>query len=917
MKKLFISMCLLVAGIATAQAQSLMVGSKTIDLTKNGTYTGIGTKSGTATYIASSRTLVLKNVSLQDERLYAKDLNSAVYSISLDNDLEITNSKGTCIYFENSRIMIRGNEHAVKLDNSACETSGKPCVQVHDGQVNIFDAYFDAYSNHSNDVLLGTTQAELTFALTFAMINSYGDGSALKGFKSVTFDDCLLQYGEYVSGKGVFDEGKLTKYVLVEPYLRVGNEMVRTVSNTTGGTNWTWDKATKTLTLTNANVWLRDEYTNWGLERICNNVDGLTLQIKGLCTLGNWIRGNDGIYSNGKITIKGEGVAENKGLRIIKGTKYCRHGIWGTNITIDNINIEMDVDYYGGIVGGDLSYTQGTDSPNNKKSDLTIRNSRLKISKVGGDSNRGAIHRFTTCTMEGCQVDTKQSPGVCFRSDLCGFGTTKSLYGNSSDEVLYIDIPTTDYNIEVGGTPVTNLNETDVQTDGLSTGKISYNKSTKELTLDAVSLTPKFAEAISIREPNVKIVQKGNIYINCRAAALGVYEDGVSLTTATTENTPTMFVSGEDGTGMFIAGNNFSIKANKPLYVTGGMYGILSAPETSAGSKVTFSGNSQIWMRGGAAALSGFENNVFNSMDFYYDGTSRTTPGCYLNEYGQACQNGGEVVSNKWVCLAPVTEKYDLYVGGTQVNNANCKGIGSKYITAGGGKAATYDPETKTLTLDGITIDTGEDNVKGIWNHSVDGLTIDVASNSSFKKKLSAPTSILLGANTTIKGTGTLDLIAITSFNSTILTLKDIEVNAESFIGAKSSDDGYNTQLLVDLTSPEKRITADEVRGFGSLTLLNGTQILKPEGAYFDAEKHTVVNTAGNKATGIVFADKTAVPSGIGATPLDNEKMRNREALAEGTGARNGENEIYDLAGRKVSKPAKGLYIQNGKKVIK
>ncbi|MBO4613287.1 MAG: leucine-rich repeat domain-containing protein [Bacteroidaceae bacterium] len=55
----------------------------------------------------------------------------------------------------------------------------------------------------------------------------------------------------------------------------------------------------------------------------------------------------------------------------------------------------------------------------------------------------------------------------------------------------------------------------------------------------------------------------------------------------------------------------------------------------------------------------------------------------------------------------------------------------------------------------------------------------------------------------------------------------------------------------------------------------------------------------------VPLQDGDPAPTGIDAAPLDNEKMRN------------GENEIYDLAGQRLSKARRGVNIVNGKKYIK
>ncbi|HHT22521.1 MAG TPA: leucine-rich repeat domain-containing protein, partial [Bacteroidales bacterium] len=70
-------------------------------------------------------------------------------------------------------------------------------------------------------------------------------------------------------------------------------------------------------------------------------------------------------------------------------------------------------------------------------------------------------------------------------------------------------------------------------------------------------------------------------------------------------------------------------------------------------------------------------------------------------------------------------EKYPLWVAGTQVDENNASDIKGEGIT---GKVS-YDPDTKTLTLNGATIDGGANN--GIFNEGIDNLKIELIGNNT------------------------------------------------------------------------------------------------------------------------------------------------------------------------------------------
>ena len=92
---------------------------------------------------------------------------------------------------------------------------------------------------------------------------------------------------------------------------------------------------------------------------------------------------------------------------------------------------------------------------------------------------------------------------------------------------------------------------------------------------------------------------------------------------------------------------------------------------------------------------------------------------------------------------------------------------------------------------------------------------------------------------------------------------------------------------------------------FYRLTMHGGTQI----GFFWGAENGEAFDVAANKAYLAVPTDQTGEVRGFslndGADAI-SEIMKNEKMSA-----------IYDLSGRRVVKPTKGLYIVNGKKVVK
>ncbi len=97
------------------------------------------------------------------------------------------------------------------------------------------------------------------------------------------------------------------------------------------------------------------------------------------------------------------------------------------------------------------------------------------------------------------------------------------------------------------------------------------------------------------------------------------------------------------------------------------------------------------------------------------------------------------------------TVEYGLYVANLQVTSANASNITNDDIDG----HISYDAETKTLTLNEVTIDVAE-TIAGINNKKVDGLIINLIGNNTIKSFNNA--GILLSKNTEIRGSGSLTI---------------------------------------------------------------------------------------------------------------------------------------------------------------
>lgn len=871
MKKLFTTLLFLMVGILFANAQTLKVGSRVIDLTKDGTYTGIGTNNGTATYKASSKKLYLKNVSMENETITGTDLSD--YTIELQSGFTIENSGGRCMRFDRCSIVFNGNGNQMNLDGSQYKSSDYSTFSAQDSNISFWNTILNVNASGSHAFYGNEAKGSLHFIRTYGTISSDSPAAAFSGFNSITFDDGLMlnPYNngiKFVSGKGVVDDnGKLLDMVALRPYLRVGEDLVRTEATSATGTNWSWNKSTKTLTIKDATL-KRSSSFNSILENY--GVNDLIVKFQGT----NQLTSSQGLIRTMKnMSITGDGAnTTNLNMEGSYGITYATD----VKLTINSISVTIDAQSYG-ISGGFGS-----------KSNLEINNSALTVKIKSGY----AIGGIGLCTMTDCDVDASLSPNVCFRNSLEGFGTPsercKELYIktlSSADKYL----------LYVLGHQVNKLNKSNIAVDGLTEGTISFDNSTNELTLtnvDLESLNGNPEPGIDCRISGIQIRLVGSNTVTTDGTAFDVYFNGDF------SGSGSLTAVSKSANGLDFTGTNMTISVNNTVRFKGKVYGCVA--NYVSGKQFTLKKadtKSDYYFSGEEQALRVYYDLVLTDMDFYYS-SNYGTPGCYFDK-SQHCvvQNGGTPVSgNNEVNFFNINSgypRYDLYVGGTQVTGCNKYGIGSMYITAGGPTAVTYNGSTKTLTLTDATVTNMGEDMNALKNSGVDGLTINVVGDNTLQTERSGwngdNTSVNISCNTTITGNGTLNVKGIGPLyvsNGKKLTIKDAKkIVVERNI--RSNTSSSTAELVVDNSNVE----STSVGLFKSVTWLNGS-LAEPVNGKFDPESTYIVDANGNKATRVVFIDQAA-------TAIDAVEVDNNADIRS----------IYDANGRQMDSARKGLNI--------
>ena len=375
------------------------------------------------------------------------------------------------------------------------------------------------------------------------------------------------------------------------------------------------------------------------------------------------------------------------------------------------------------------------------------------------------------------------------------------------------------YGFKVAGVDVTNDNYLDLtEINGVS-GKVYFDPNTRTLTLDNATIEANDYNAI-LNETcdylTIELIGTNTIYVTGAA--------GINLKEETTiwSNSGGKLSVKSDGCALLFGGCPLEI-SNCWLEAEGA-WGI-SARNNVAEEVLTIR-NSHVEAKGSTGSICDIANLVL-------EGCSITQPdGALFSTQNNAVVLNGEMVTDKVV----IVPSYGIKIAGVDVTSLNCKDL--SVIDGVDGKMS-YDAETKTLTMEDVTINTTDFN--GIFNKDVKGLKINLVGNNTITSSVAC---IAILEPSTISGSGTLRLKS--SGNCGILLLSSLAVEgiklyAEGKWGIagqvfqKSGNVLTICNAYVEATGSKGSIL--EVEDL----VLDGCSITQPSGAEFDAQYHSVL----------------------------------------------------------------------------
>ena len=606
-----------------------------------------------------------------------------------------------------------------------------------------------------------------------------------------------------------------------------------------------FDPNTRTLTLDNATI--EADGSNAILNQDC---DYLVIELIGTNTIN--VTNSAGIYLQKETSILGTSgskltITSNKGAVLFENSPLEINNCW------------LEVEGKWGISAG------------NKVAEEVLKISNSHVEATGPN---GSICDIAGLKLEGCYIDIPSK--AAYNAD------TKSVAVKGVTVTDKVVIEPDSYGIKIAGKDVTSLNYKDLSViDGVD-GKISYNPETKTLTMEDVTI--KTGENVGIlnnavRGLKINLVGNNTITIMSSEACISILEP------STISGSGTLRLKSSGNCGLFLPS---SLAVEGISLYTRGLWGIAGRVSQKSGNVLT--------IRNAYVEATGSKGSIIDVEGLLLDGCSITQPtGAAFDANVHAVALNGEAVTDK-VVVEP--DSYGIQIAGVDVTSLNCKDL--SVIDGVDGKIS-YDPETNTLTMEDVTINTTDFN--GIVNRDVKDMKIKLFGNNIITSKNKV--CITINKTSTISGSGTLRLKSGENcgiYVKSSLTVEGVKLYAEGYYGV-AGDDGTCGEIL---TLRNSYVEATGRRGsicdLQNL-VLDGCSITQPTGAAFDANVHAVA------LNGEAVTDKVVIESdnnSIGTITVDVP------ARKQG---------IYNLNGVKLTQqwddlPA-GIYIVDGVKRVK
>ena len=851
----------------TAQAQTkydLKICGTQVTSDNCGDLSVIDGVEGTVKYDPDSKTLTLQNAKLNAEGyVYRIESNIDGLTIKVSGTNEL-NAGDVAIFVYAPTTITGGGTLNAKSEGYAAICAYKTDLTIKDCIVNAKGKWGIAGEDGSKEKLL----------ISKATVTAEGWNGSICDFKEITLADCAItrpagavvdnsQGAVVLNGEKVTSEVKIvpiTKYDLIIAGHRVTSANCYDLTVIPGVSGRaSYDPDNKTLTLEGAKLNAEgDNFCIW------SKIDGLTIKVSGTNELNAELSAAVEVYAPATITDGGTLNAESRsGCGIYAGE---------TNLTIKDCIVNAKGKY--GITGQVGS-----------KEKLLI--SKATVTAEGGD---GSICDFKEITLEDCAI-TQPAGAVVDNSQ-------GAVVLNGETVTSEVRIVQTKYDLKICGTQVTSDNCGDLSGIYGVEGTVKYDPDSKMLTLEGATLNAEgghFCIMSNIYGLTIKV--SGTNELNNAADATIVVHAPTTITGGGTLN-----AESEKYVAIYVIGTTLTIK--DCIVNAKGNYGITGDE-----------GSEKLLISKATVTAEGWNGSICDFKEITLEDCAITQPaGAVVDNSQGAVVLNGEVVTSE-VKIEPITY-YALEICGTQVTSDNC---GDLSVIDGVEGTVKYEPESKTLTLENATIKNtkNEDYSSiGLYN-AIDGLAIRLIGNNTISVEYNSGIVNRDGNALTLTGNGKLTVksLAETSrysiFNEGTITVRNCTLEASGWVGGLTS--GY--WKFDHCTVRVKGSGDSEHEDLGSINRLLqkpefiGCAVIAPAGTYWKecegivGELYYSLFGADDKVVTdwVTIADPTSIH-----TPIVD------------TNTKQG---IYTISGVKLNGEAKdlpkGIYIVNGKKVVK
>ena len=367
------------------------------------------------------------------------------------------------------------------------------------------------------------------------------------------------------------------------------------------------------------------------------------------------------------------------------------------------------------------------------------------------------------------------------------------------------------YGLKIAGVEVTSENCKDLSVIEGVEGKISYNPETNTLTMQDATIDNvdngifiNSSEGLNIEVLGDNSITTENVCITGWASPCRIGGSG------------TLRLKSAESAGIY-AYNSQAVIVGIKLY-TEGLYGI-GGNNGESGEMLSLR-NVYVEATGSNGSLCDFQNVVL-------DGCSITQPaGAAFDANVHAVALNGAVVKDK-VVIEPELKKYGIRIAGVEVTEANYESLSD--IDAMNSGEMSYDPETKTLTMNEVDLSAYDSDI-AIENYGCENLNIKVIGYVGIST--TEAECIHLDEATTISGTGTINMES--DENQGIIFSKSLTVDGMRLYCAEECGITGDTGDKEVLTVRNAYVEACAISNIKSL-VLDGSTIVQPEGAAFDA----------------------------------------------------------------------------------